>query len=343
MPTADRTGPFLMVAAAIMGFIVASSTKKEPVPAAAEVRAKLGVNPAHPIAKPVPKLGVGARSPAQIPGRGWWIAIKQSANGFNDDRLMTEAAGCTFYTLLALFPALASLISLYGLIADPAKIGQQLALLEGVVPGGGMDIIKDQVTALTSHGSQALGFGLISGVLISLWSANSGVKSLFDALNIVYHEREDRSFIKRILVSFCFTLGALLFLIVSLASIVVVPIVFNYVGLGSELPIVLAVLRWPLMVVVLTLFLGLIYRFGPSRQHVHWQWVSWGSAFASITWVMASLGFSYYVSNFGSYNKTYGSLGAVVGFMTWIWISTMVVLLGGELNAELERQAGCRK
>jgi membrane protein len=263
-------------------------------------------------------------------------------NGFNDDRLMTEAAGCTFYTLLAIFPALASLISLYGLVADPSTIASQLATLEGVVPGGGMDILKDQIAALTAHGSQALGFGLISGVLVSLWSANSGIKSLFDALNIVYHEREDRSFIKRTLVSFCFTLGALLFMIASLASIVVVPIVFNFVGLGSQLPTILAVLRWPLMVIVLTLFLGLVYRFGPSRQHVHWQWVSWGSAFASITWVLVSLGFSYYVANFSSYNKTYGSLGAAIGFMTWIWISSMVVLLGGELNAELERQAGRR-
>jgi membrane protein len=342
MAAEDRTGPTLMVVAAIMGFVAATYRSKDTAMAPSPSLRKLGVNPAHPVAKPVPALGIGARSPAEIPGRGWWIAIKQTANGFNDDRLMTEAAGCTFYTLLAIFPALASLISLYGLIADPATIAAQLATLEGVVPGGGMDILKDQVASLTSHGSQALGFGLISGVLISLWSANSGIKSLFDALNIVYHEKEQRGFFFRTLLSLCFTLGALVFMIVSLASIVVVPIVFNFMGLGSALPLILAVLRWPLMVIVLTLFLGLIYRFGPSRQHVHWQWVTWGSAFASITWVIASLAFSYYVANFGSYNKTYGSLGAAVGFMTWIWISTMVVLLGGELNAELERQAGCR-
>jgi membrane protein len=342
MAAEDRTGPILMVVAAIMGFVAATYRAKEPATSHAPSLKKLGVNPAHPVSKPVPALGIGARSPAQIPGRGWWIAIKQTANGFSEDRLMTEAAGCTFYTLLAIFPALASLISLYGLVANPATIAAQIATLEGIVPGGGMDILKDQVASLTSHGSQALGFGLISGVLISLWSANSGIKSLFDALNIVYHEKEQRGFFFRTILSLCFTMGALLFMIVSLASIVVVPIVFNYVGLGSQLPVILAVLRWPLMVVVLTLFLGLIYRFGPSRQHVHWQWVTWGSAFASITWVIASLGFSYYVANFGSYNKTYGSLGAAVGFMTWIWISTMVVLLGGELNAELERQAGCR-
>ena len=330
---ADRTGPLLLVAAAVAGFVAATYTRSAP---AVQTAAPNG----GPAPKPVPALGLGAKTPLQIPSRGWWVAIKQTVYGFSEDRLMTEAAGCTFYTLLALFPALASLISLYGIVADPATIGKQLAMAEGVVPGGGMDILKQQIDALTSHGSQALGFGLIIGVLASLWSANSGIKSLFDALNVVYHERETRSYIKRTLVSFCFTLGALLFLIVALTSIVVVPLVFNYIGLGDQLPVILAVLRWPVLLIILMLFLGLVYRFGPARQHVHWQWVSWGSGFASIAWVLVSLGFSYYVANFGSYDKTYGSLGAAIGFMTWIWISSMVVLLGGELNSELERQAG---
>lgn len=331
---ADRTGPVWLAAAALVGFWAASYF--------IEPKEVMVHKTGEPVRKSAPPLGVGATKPTEIPRGGWWIAIKQTANNFNDDRLMTEAAGCTFYTLLALFPAIASLISLYGLVADPATISDQLAMAQGVIPSGGLDIIKSQVQALTEHGRQALGFGLVLGVLVSLWSANSGIKSLFDALNIVYHEREERSFIKRTLVSFCFTLGALLFLIVSLTAVVVLPIVFNYIGLGSSLPIIVSLLRWPVMLIVLTLFLGMTYRFGPSRQHVHWQWVSWGSAFASITWVIVSLAFSYYVANFGSYNKTYGSLGAAIGFMTWIWISTMVVLVGGELNAELERQAGVR-
>ena len=333
----DRTvGPVLLVAAAVAGFVAASYNKPVPATIAGPSQAPV------PERQLPPRYGLGAATPTQIPRQGWWAALKETANGFNEDRLMTEAAGVTFYTLLALFPAIASLISLYGLVADPSTISEHLRQAEGVIPSGGLDIIKQQVDALTSNGRQALGFGLILGVLISLWSANSGIKSLFDALNVVYHERETRSYIRRTIVSFCFTAGALMFLILSLVCIVVVPIVFNYVGLGSALPLVLAVLRWPLLVLVLSLFLGLVYRFGPSRQHVHWQWVSWGSAFASITWVIASLGFSYYVANFGSYNKTYGSLGAAIGFMTWIWISSMVVLLGGELNAELERQAGLK-
>ena len=329
---ADRTaGPILLVAAAVAGFVAASYNKASLTPQAAAA-----------VERAPPPLGAGAQRPTQIPRQGWWIAVKQTVNGFSDDRLMTEAAGMTFYTLLALFPAIATLISLYGLVANPATIADQLQSAEGVVPSGGLDIIRQQVAALTSHGPQALGVAFISSLLVSLWSANSGIKSLFDALNVVYHERETRSFVWRTVVSFCFTMGAMLFLIMALTSIVVVPIVFNYIGLGSELPVILAVLRWPLLVVVLTLFLGLVYRYGPSRNHVHWQWVSWGSAFASIAWVIVSLAFSYYVANFGSYNTTYGSLGAAIGFMTWIWISSMVVLLGGELNAELERQAGRR-
>ena len=337
MAAGDRTGPILLVAAAIVGFVAASYSKSLGVPSPHMAAVARATAPKAP-----PVLGAGAASPAQIPGRGWWIAIKQTVNGFNDDRLMTEAAGVTFYTLLALFPALASLISLYGLFADPATIRDQMQMAQGVIPDGGLDIIQQQVKALTANGHQALGFGLIVGLLVSLWSANSGVKSLFDALNIVYHEREARSFVRRTLVSFCFTLGAIVFLIVSLTSIVIVPIVFNYIGLASDLPLILAVLRWPLMLITLTLFFSLIYRFGPSRNRVKWRWVSWGSAFAAVAWVVVSLAFSYYVANFGSYNKTYGSLGAAIGFMTWIWISAMVVLLGGELNAELERQAGCR-
>jgi membrane protein len=332
MAAADRTGPILLVAAAIAGFVAASYSKPwghQSPHVAAVIRATAP--------KAAPVLGAGAKSPTEIPRQGWWVAIKQTVNGFNDDRLMTEAAGVTFYTLLALFPALASLISLYGLFADAGTIRDQLQMAEGVIPEGGLEIIRQQVVALTSNGHQALGFGLIVGLLVSLWSANSGVKSLFDALNIVYHEREARSFVTRTLISFCFTLGAIVFLIVSLTSIVI-----NYLGLASDLPLILAVLRWPLLLITLTLFFSLIYRFGPSRNRVKWRWVSWGSAFASVAWIIVSLAFSYYVANFGSYNKTYGSLGAAIGFMTWIWISAMVVLLGGELNAELERQAGCR-
>ncbi len=282
--------------------------------------------------------GSQAVGPHQIPPKGWWNVLKRAGAGFSEDRVMAEAAGVTFYALLALFPAIASFISFYGLLTDPRTLNDQLRNLQGVIPGGGLDIIRGQVTALTTSSGKALGFGALLGIATSLWSANAGVKSLFDALNVVYHEREKRSFVKLTLISFTFTLGAIAFVIVALLAVVVVPVVLKFVGLGGITDLLLRLVRWPLMLVVLSVGLSVIYRYGPSRNQARWQWVSWGGVIAAVCWALGSLGFSYYVENFGSYNKTYGSLGAVVGFMTWIWISSMVVLMGAELNAELEQQ-----
>jgi len=277
-------------------------------------------------------------TPSERPARGWWQVAKRAAAGFSDDRIMSEAASVTFYAMLALFPAMASLISLYGLVADPSKISMQLQGLGGLVPGGGVEIITDQIKSLTSNGQKALGLGFAIGLATSLWSANAGVKSFFDALNVVYHEREQRSFVRLTLISFSFTMALIALVLLAMVAVVVIPIVLNFVGLGSFTAGLVNVARWPVMLVAVALTLSVMYRYGPSRQHVRWQWVSWGSAFASVGWIVLSLAFSYYVANFGSYNKTYGSLGAAMGFMTWIWVSAMVVLMGAELNAELERQ-----
>jgi len=281
----------------------------------------------------------GKAPPAATPSRGWWQVAKRVVTNIGDDRVMAEAAGVTFYTLLAIFPAIASLISLYGLIADPSTIYSHLSLLQGVVPEGGMQIIGDQIKALTSTPQQALGLGAIVGILTSLWSANAGIKSLFDALNVVFEVKESRSFLHRTLISLAFTIGGLVFVMLAVTAVVVVPAVLAYVGIGSAADTLLGLARWPLMLVAIAFMLAFIYRYGPSPRKARWQWLSWGSAFAAIGWVVASSGFSWYVANFGSYNKTYGSLGAAVGFMTWIWISTMIVLVGAELNAELAKQA----
>ncbi len=282
--------------------------------------------------------GALARKPSEIPAAGWLQVLKRVAVAFINDRIMAEAASCTFYTLLALFPAIATLISIYGLFTDPKSLEQQLQSMQGVVPSGGLDLIKGQITALTSSPPKALGFGVALGLITSLWSANNGMKSLFDALNVVYHEKEKRSFIRLTFQTLGFTLGAVVFLILAMFAVVALPIVFNFVGLGSIANQVLSLVRWPLMLFLLTIGLGVVYRYGPSRAAATFHWLSWGAAFAAISWVLISAAFSYYVANFGSYNKTYGSLGAVIGFMTWIWISTIVVLMGAELNAELELQ-----
>jgi len=282
--------------------------------------------------------GAEADGPTQIPPRGWWQILKRTANDIVADRIMAEAAGVTFYALLAIFPALAALISLYGLVADPSTIGSHLNALQGVIPGGGLQIISDQIHTLTATPPKALGFGAIVGLLTSIWSANAAVKSMFDALNAVYNEKESRSFIHLTWLSLCFTLGILGFVIVAVGAVVVLPAVLNFVGLGSTTDLLLSLLRWPVLLLAIGLFLALVYRYGHSRPTAKWRWISWGSAFAAITWIIASLAFSYYVANFGSYNKTYGSLGAAVGFMTWIWISTIILLTGAELNSELEQQ-----
>ena len=284
--------------------------------------------------------GADAATPSDIPARGWWDILKRVARQVSADRVLTEAAAVTFYALLSIFPALAALVSLYGLVADPKTISDQVASLSGVLPGGGVDILKDQVQALTSGADNKLGWGLMLGLAASLWSANQGTKAVFDALNVVNDEEETRGFVHRTAVTLAFTLGAILFVVLALAAVVVLPAVLASVGLGGVTEVLLRVLRWPLLLGAVALLLALLYRYGPSRERARWRWVSWGSAFAAVAWLAASVAFSWYVANFGDYNKTYGSLGAAVGFMTWIWISAAVVLVGGELNAEMERQTG---
>jgi membrane protein len=330
-PVAERAALVVLVAAGLLASVAAAPPKTQRqrlAPAQGDAKAEVERSPE----------GADASGPSEIPPRGWWVVLKRAFAGFNEDRIMTEAAGVTFYTLLALFPAVAALVSIYGFFADPATVAQQLQSLQGVIPGGGMEIMQQQLSALTANGTTTLGIGAVVGVLGSLWSANQGIKSLFDSLNIVYHEHEKRGYVHRTLLAFAFTIGSIVFIILALSGIVVVPIVLNFLGLGDWTAKLIAAARWPVLVIILAAALALIYRFGPSREHARWQWVSWGSAFAAITWLIGSLLFSWYVANFGSYDKTYGSLGAIVGFMTWIWLSSMIVLLGAELNAELEQQ-----
>ncbi|MFC7473744.1 YihY/virulence factor BrkB family protein [Dankookia sp. GCM10030260] len=298
---------------------------------------------ARPAARPDPRPGSdrqgrGAASPLEIPARGWWAIAKRTASEVADDRVMTEAAGITFYALLALFPALGALISIYGLFANPATINDQLAALSGVIPGGGMEIITDQVKRITAKGTGTLGFGAVIGLATSLWSANQAMKAMVDSLNIVYGEQEKRGFFLRLAVTLAFTLAGILFIILAMVGVVAIPVVLNFVGLGDTLETVLRLARWPVLLLAIGGFLACIYRYGPSRTRAQWRWVSWGSAVAAIAWVGFSLGFSWYVTNFGNYNETYGSLGAAIGFMTWIWLSATVVLVGAELDAEMEHQ-----
>jgi membrane protein len=290
-------------------------------------------------AEPVADAGHGrtAETPSAMPANGWKDILLRVFREFSEDRLMLVAAGVTFYVLLALFPAITALISIYGLFTDAAGLGEQIRALSGVLPGGAVDIVSEQMARVAGQGEGALGLGLIFGLGLALWSANAGMKTLFDALNIVYEEKEKRSFVRLTLITLAFTLGSLVFVLLTLAAVVVLPIALKFVGLGALEPWML-LLRWPAMLVVAVLGLTLIYRVGPSRVGAKWRWLSWGAVAAALLWLGFSLAFSWYVTNFGSYDETYGSLGAAIGFMTWIWISTILVLIGAELNAELEHQ-----
>jgi membrane protein len=277
--------------------------------------------------------------PTAIPPRRWWNILKALWDGINKDRVLALAAGVAFYALLAIFPAIAALVSLYGLFADPRAIVMHLDSLSGVLPGGGMDIVRDELTRVSSTGSRALGLALLGSLAVSLWSANAGMKALFDTLNLVFKEEEKRGIIKLNAISLAFTLGAIVFALLALGAIVVVPVVLNFVGLGGLTERLVDLLRWPLLLVTAALWLSLIYRFGPSRTEAHWHWITLGSACAAILWLASSVLFSWYAANFGNYNKTYGALGAVIGFMVWLWISVITMLMGAELDAQGERES----
>ncbi len=282
--------------------------------------------------------GRHADTPTDIPARGWKDIAYRIYQGIGEDRIVATSAGATFFLLLALFPGIAGLISLYGLFADSSSISQHLNYLSGVLPEGGTQIIGDQIERLASQPAQKLGVGMIMGLVISLWSANGGMKAMFDALNVVYHEKEKRGFFRLNAVSLGLTFGAIFFMILSLVTITAAPILLEYLGLSSAMDLLLKLGRWPLLLVIASFFIAVVYRFGPSRDKPKWRWISPGSALAAALWLAASLLFSWYAENFGSYNKTYGSLGAVIGFMTWLWLSIIVILLGAKLNAELEHQ-----
>jgi membrane protein len=286
-----------------------------------------------------PGRGREADTPARIPWRGWKDILWRTYQEISADRLLLIAAGVTFYAMLAVVPAITALVSLYGLFAKASSISAHLNFIAGVMPGGAYDLISEQIVRLAANSDGKLTFAFALGLAIAVWSANAGMKAIFDALNIVYDEDEKRSFIKLNSISLTFTLGAVVVLLLAIASVVVVPLVLAYLGFAAEQQAgFLPLLRWPVLFVVVMFGLSLLYRFGPSRRNAKWRWVSVGSVFAAFAWLAVSAAFSWYLSRFADYNATYGSLGAVIGLMMWLWLSITVVLAGAELNAETEHQ-----
>jgi membrane protein len=285
-----------------------------------------------------PHRGRHATQPLQIPWKGWYDILWRTYQEMQQDRLLSIAGGVSFFALLAIFPAITALVSAYGLFFNPATIAYDIGQLSDLVPANVLTIVHEQATRIASNNSQTLSVGLVIGILVSLWSAMSGVKAAIDALNVIYEQRESRSFIKLNLVALAFTLFGFAAFLLAMATIVVLPLILSPIGFGSLTETVTRIARWPVLLIVLLLDLAILYRCGPDRRAARWQWVSIGSVFATLTWFVASFLFSWYLANFANYNATYGSLGAVVGLMIWLWISTAVVLLGAEFNAEIEHQ-----
>jgi membrane protein len=288
--------------------------------------------------QPDDERGRSATKPSEIPARGWKdIAFRIYAN-IGDDRVVAMAASVTFYAILALFPAIAAVVALYGLFSDPRTISSHLESLSAVLPGGAMQVLSDEINRIAAQANSKLGSAFLIGLVTALWSANAGIKSLIDALNIVYKEPEKRNFFRLNAASLIFTLAIIVFVLTALAAMVVLPPVLEYFEISSFAEQMTKICRWPAMLVVVMFGLSYLYRYGPSRAEPKWRWITWGSGFAALAWLVVSLLFTWYAAHFGSYNKTYGSLGAIVGFMVWIWLSNIVILLGAEINAETEHQ-----
>ncbi len=285
-----------------------------------------------------PPRGRDATKPSQIPARGWWDILNRVRDRIGRDRIATIAAGTAFFVLLAIFPALAALVSLYGLVADPAAITQHIDAIAAILPDEAVSIIREQIQRLVEQSDGSLSFGLLVGLLISLWSANNGVKNVRVAMNVAYGEYEKRSFLSLTLTTLAVTIcGLLLFALIVLA-LGLLPGILATLGIGEIAERLIIWLRWPFLLVIVILALALIYRYAPSRTPAKWRWITWGSVMAGLVWVSGSLLFSWYLSNFANYGATYGALGATIGFLIWAWLSMFVVLLGAEIDAEIEHQ-----
>jgi membrane protein len=242
--------------------------------------------------------------------------------------------------MTAIFPALAAFVSIYGLFADPNSIQQQIAGFSGLLPPNSLTLLTDALQSFASKSTSSLNAALFVSVALAIWSAKAGVTALISGLNIANETEEERGFVTQQLVALALTVGAVFFAIVAIAVVALLPIVVDVFPLPDSLKTTLGLGRWPLLVVMVSFALAAVYRFGPSREHPKWRWITWGAATATVLWIVGSAAFSLYASRFGSYDATYGSLAAPVILLLWFWVSTLAVLLGAEIDAELEHADG---
>jgi membrane protein len=279
-----------------------------------------------------------ASRPSAIPARGWRDVALRVKREIKQDDVPLLAAGVAFFALLALVPALVALVSVYGLVADPADIQRNVEDVLAAAPTEVRDLVQSQLSSIVDSSPQGLRLGALAGLVVALWSASSGMKHLIAAVNRAYDEDETRGFVRLRGLSLILTIGAVAGLLVALYALVVAPNSISDEGSMGLLRTTLLVVRWPLLAIAAMVGLAVIYRYAPDRAEPRWNWVSIGAVFATLVWLAASVGFSIYSANFGRYNETYGALGAVVVMMLWLYISAYAAVAGAELNAEMERQ-----
>jgi membrane protein len=282
--------------------------------------------------------GVDADKPTEIPARGWLQIVKRAWAENSADNMPIIGAGVAFFAFLALFPALIATISLYGLVASPATVSRQIQSLSDQLPREAQTLLADQLTNIVDNSGGALTVSLIISILAALWSASGGTGNLITAVNLAYDEVETRGFVKRKALALGLTLGAILFVLITVALIAVVPIVLDSLPLGIVGTILAQVLRWVLLLGVMAGALSVLYRVAPDRDAPKFRWVSLGSVVVTVIWAVISLLFSIYVNNFGSYDKTYGAIAGVIVLMLWLQLTVFLVLLGAEINSETEHQ-----
>ena len=282
--------------------------------------------------------GRGAHQPSGIPAPGWKDVAQRVRRSLSENGIALVAAGVAFYAMLSLFPALTAAVGMYGLFAEESAVENQLQALSGLIPGQASGLLRQQLRDLVSQSDGALTLGAAGGLLLALWSAARGVKALFMALNIANGEEERRGLIALNAQALGTVVAAIAFTLVTLTLVLAIPVALGVMPLPDWLQTALMLLRWPLLGIAAITMLAFLYRFGPSRSDARWRWVSWGAVGATLLWLVASAGFSWYVANFDSYNETYGSLGAVIVLLMWLYVSAYAVLLGAVLNTEMERQ-----
>lgn len=282
--------------------------------------------------------GRSAESPHEIPRRGWWDIAVRVKKEMTRDNVDIIASGLALYALLAIFPALAASVSIYGLFASPADIANHLQLVATMLPEDAMRVLQEQLTQLAQRSQGTLSFGVIFGIALALWSARKGMVALMKATNVAYDEEESRGFFKQLFVSLAFTIGAVMGFLAVLLLGVAAPLVLKLFSVGSATEILLLIVRWLLLFGVAVLGLAIVYRFAPDRHPAQWRWLTPGSLIATTLWVIGSALFALYARNWGSYGKTYGALGGVVILLMWFYLSGYIIILGAEVNSEVERQ-----